>query len=450
MTTPTASAQTWSSLSSFLVGGQAVPDGALLAEHALEALAYTRVPPTDPRHARWRDAYLLRVAVHLSVRATLAPLVQAWREQGIEVLLFKGFYLAEFVYANPAERFYKDVDILVRHSDAVRARTVAAELGWVTLGSRDGATDANRHGHMEAILRRGNAKIDLHRFVIHKGTSPDERQAQRVTAAAWDASRELAWEGTTVRVLDPRDSALLGIATGRAWSHDGWQLKLSDYRDVELLAEVLGLTRDALQARARKLGCPETLRLFLERCDPWRKHLDLVPPTRSQIRAWSRAVASERTPRGLWRRRVPVGVTAAGFTAVLPDVLRARRWVARHREAQALLAQVDAAVSGAPPSQAVPLTKQDRSRLFANVRWAAIAAQPAGDRCLVRSIALFVRLRAHGESVTLHLGADAAGRLHAWLRFEEGTTPQVTVWASCPVASLVGSLAAGGHATAEA
>ena len=427
----------WTALSRFMVDASQVPDPTDLAEHGLQALAYARVPSTHPEHRRWRESYLGRIATHLAVRATLVPLIRTWREHGIEVLLFKGFYLAEFVYENPAERFYKDVDVLVPDLDAARAIALAGECGWTMRASRTGVGSSNLHSHMEAILERGNVWIDLHRFVVHKDASPDDGQAQRYTAAAWAASSEVPWEGVTVRVLDPRDSALLGTVTSRAWSHDGWHLKTPDYRDLEVLAERDGLTRDALSARASELGCPMTLRHLLDRCDPWRRHLDMTPPTRAQVRRWTRAVSRERGPRIPWRRlRVP-GASIGGLFRALPGLVRARGLVSRHRDAAALLAHVRSAYAGV-----AELTGVSRPQVFGGVRLGAVLVQPSGDRCLVRSVALFERLRAHGEPVRLCLGADGAGRLHGWIEYDTGGT-LVEMWLHCPVSELRGSLPPG-------
>ena len=418
----------------FLVDGAELPDPAALAELGLEALAYVRVPQPHPLHDRWRDAYLASVARHLATRAAVADLVRAWRARGIEVLLFKGFYLAEFLYASPAERFYRDIDVLVPEADGSLAVQVAVDNRWALTASRLSVANSNRHSHMEAVLDRQGVKIDLHRFAIHCA-SRDERTARRFTAAAWAASREVPWQGTTIRVLDPRDSALMGLVVGRAWSHDDWRLKTPDYRDLEVLAERLGLTRDALAARADELGCPRTLELVLDRCDPWRRRLNLTPPTERQQHAWTRRVVHERGPRARWARRRFSGATPIGLAAVLPRLWRARRLAARYDDATELLAQLRDT-----PARLAPMTPEERVRLYDNVRVGAYLVQPSGDRCLIRSLALFEALRARGEPVTLYLGVDPSGRRHAWIRHTGGAATLAGSWASCPGSKVVAML----------
>ncbi len=421
----------YGTIARFLVGGSEVPEQADLVEHGLEALAYVRVPKPHAQHERWRDAYLTSVATHLANRASLADLVRAWRERDIEVLLFKGFYLAEFVYASPAERFYHDIDVLVPEASAGLAVQVAVDHGWAVSASRLGTANGNRHSHMEAILVRQGVKLDLHRFAIHCA-SEDERTARRYTAAAWAASSEVVWQGTTVRVLDPRDSALMGLVVGRAWSHDGWRLKTPDYRDLEVLAERLRLTRDTLAARAEELGCTHTLELVLERCDPWQQRLDLRPLSEKRCRAHTRAVAHERGPRMGWVRRRLTDVTPGGLATMLPRLWRARRLVRKYDAIPDLLAQVRVT-----PTELAPLSQTARARLFANARVGAVLVQPSGDRCLIRSLALFEALRARGEPVTLYLGVDQGGHRHAWVRHTGGTATRAETWARCPVSEVV-------------
>lgn len=421
----------YASLARFLIGDGEVPDPADLASHGLEALAYVRVPQPHPLHERWRDAYLASIAGHLATRAALADLARAWRARGIDVLLFKGFYLAEFLYASPAERFYRDIDVLVPEASADLAVQVAGDQGWGVSARRRGTSVSNLHSHMEAILVRPGMKIDLHRFAIH-GASRDDRTPRRFTAAAWTASREVAWQGTTIRVLDPRDSALMGLVVGRAWSHDGWRLKTPDYRDLEMLADRLGLTHEALAARAEELGCPRTLELVLERCDPWRRRLDLTPPTERQQRAWTKAVAHERGPRMGWARRRFAGATPLGLAAALPRLWRARRLARRYGDGADLLARMRTT-----PTHRAPMTPEERVRLYDNVRVGAAMVQPSGDRCLIRSLALFEALRERGEPVTLYLGIDRSGGRHAWLSYTGGATAPSGTMASCPVSEVV-------------
>ena len=415
----------------FLVGDSEVPEPADLAAHGLEALAYVRVPQSHPLHERWRDAYLASVATHLATRAAVADLVRAWRERDIEVLLFKGFYLAEFLYASPAERFYRDIDVLVPEATASLAVQVAVDQGWDVLASRLGVANSNRHSHMEAVLWRQGLKVDLHRFAIHCA-SRDDRTARRFTAAAWAASRAVAWQGTTIRVLDPRDSALMGLVVGRAWSHDDWRLKTPDYRDLEVLADRLGSTREALAARAEELGCPLTLELVLARCDPWLRRLDLMPPSGKQRGAWTKAVAHERGPRmGRVRRRV-AGATPMGIAAVLPRLWRARRLVRQYEDAADLLARLRDT-----PTSFAPMAPAERVRIYDNVRVGAALVQPTGDRCVIRSLALFEALRERGEPVTLYFGVDPSGHRHAWIRHTGGAVALAENWRSCPVSEVV-------------
>src|SRR5690606_11222431 len=91
-----------------------VPDPAAGSAHPLVA---------DPRIKRGR---LLLAARHATLRRAVVELLDAWRQAGIETLLVKGFYLAEFVYPDPSMRLYSDIDLALRSSDAEPLTDLAA------------------------------------------------------------------------------------------------------------------------------------------------------------------------------------------------------------------------------------------------------------------------------------------------------------------------------------
>ncbi|HXV87374.1 MAG TPA: nucleotidyltransferase family protein, partial [Gemmatimonadales bacterium] len=117
-------------LSTWLVTDILSRSPAALRASRLSAFAYTQLPEHHALKAELRPDYLASLARHQEIKAELVPLVAAWRAAGIEVLLYKGFYLAEFIYAAPGARFHGDVDLLVRPEQAAAALRLAGELGW--------------------------------------------------------------------------------------------------------------------------------------------------------------------------------------------------------------------------------------------------------------------------------------------------------------------------------
>ncbi|MBD0319780.1 MAG: nucleotidyltransferase family protein, partial [Gemmatimonadetes bacterium] len=106
------------------------PPAAELRRAGLAGYAYTVLPADHPARAELRGDYLASLARHQRIRAELAPLVRAWSAAGIDVLVFKGFHLAEFVYPAPGARFHGDVDVVVRPGEVQRAREVVVAAGW--------------------------------------------------------------------------------------------------------------------------------------------------------------------------------------------------------------------------------------------------------------------------------------------------------------------------------
>src|SRR5690554_6767827 len=131
----------------FVVGGEAnAADLDLLVEAGLASVARRRLADAgladDPRLVR---GALAARAGHAAARAQVVPLLAAWRAAGADVLVFKGFYLAELVHDDPADRPYGDVDVLLRAHGlddeelAERLADAASACGW-RVAWRVGAT----------------------------------------------------------------------------------------------------------------------------------------------------------------------------------------------------------------------------------------------------------------------------------------------------------------------
>lgn len=418
-------------LESFLVGPRSgLPDPALLQRHAIAGFAYALGSGTEP-HPTLRHEYVVGVTAHLATRAALVPLVTAWREAGIEVLLFKGFYLADALYDSPGGRRYHDADVVVRPDDARRAIEIAAGLGWRTVAARGAPTRVDPTGHMEAVLESGVTLVDLHRYVVHS-TPNSAATARRITEAAWAASREIEWWGTTVRELDPYDGLLLGTILSRAWSGDGWGIRASDILDMRLHVEHFGCTREGLEERARVLGCPRTLALFLRRCDPWAGRVDLAPPPLWRRRWWDALVARERGGFGGRRRLLHLRrASIPQLIELLPLMWRVRRALTAGGDPAAVLERVDHTTSARTWAA---VARGDLDRLFASVRVLALALVPHGDRCQVRSIVLYRLLQAQGLQVRLTFGIETTARgtrRHAWLTRDEAGPELAAYWNAC-------------------
>lgn len=391
----------------------------------LHGFAYTTLPADDPARLAYRAVYLANVTRHLTIKAEVAPLIAAWRAAGIEVLLWKGFYLAEFVYPVPGARFHGDVDALLHPRDVQMAGRIAAELGWVGLRDRLSRPVAFRHNAYALIRPEGATLLDVHRYVVHRALPCTMRQG-RVTRAVWNRSIDKAWEGTTVRLPHPVDAALVCLLLHRAWGSDRWGLKLHDLLDFRYLAERQGVSRTALEARAAELGCRRTLAAILERCDPWSGRF--VPGLPAPRRSWSLDLRTlpEHVPYGIeqWLGRVP-RIPAAFYDIIraLPLVARVRRAARSQSDLRRLLATLT------PPMPAVRSSVLRRA-LFARGICGVVRLMPSRKvgACVIRSLALYRGLRKQGWAVEFVSGVQPGpdGVIgHAWVELDGTVLPEL-------------------------
>jgi hypothetical protein len=322
----------------FLLGDpDAMPTLASLRESNLVGLAASRLAE-HPQHADLRE-YARGVAFrHLAIKRELFKLVQGWREAGIETMLLKGFFLAEFAYATASERTYADVDVLVHGDDVGAACTIALRCGWDEhwrTGEADSPftrRDPHYRGHEVAQLhhRSLGLTLDLQHRAAHNNHNMRRppNTVHHVTSAVWQRARTTAWEGTMVTHPDPVDAIVVGIVLNRCWGSDDWALKPRDYADVQTIAARFGVERDDVVERARELGVARTLDLYLQRCDPYRSRLDLRAPTWFQRRWWNLLVGHERGSRDIVQGGAALADALRGgalLLSVLPDVIGAAR-----------------------------------------------------------------------------------------------------------------------------
>ncbi|MDZ7705132.1 MAG: nucleotidyltransferase family protein [Trueperaceae bacterium] len=270
-----------------------LPSLDLLERTRLAAYAYTRTPRHHPDKLALRPAFVAATRRHQQAKAALTPLFQAWYAAGIEVLLFKGFYLAEFVYDAPAQRFYGDVDALIDPRHAAAARRIAVSLGWTVVAELTDSTLPHIHELMSLRSPDGMVYLEVHRRIL-QNYLPVSRLQQRFTDRAWQASVTHPWQGITVRALEPRDNILLGLILNRFWFADRWTFKPHDPLDMQQTMTRHQLSSDDLRRRADELGCRRTLDIFLSRCHPGRGVLHLAPPDKQQQQRWNWQISGER------------------------------------------------------------------------------------------------------------------------------------------------------------
>jgi hypothetical protein len=145
-----------------------------------------RQAPTGPR-AGVRIAGRLglrRVADfrRLSLDGAIATLVPALRARGVSPLLIKGPALAQWLYDDPRERSYGDIDLLIAPAEFPLAEQVMAEHGFIPVA--DGLRSTERPRHHERWVRPGAQEIafELHRTLALLTDLPPSLVWQRLTA----------------------------------------------------------------------------------------------------------------------------------------------------------------------------------------------------------------------------------------------------------------------------
>lgn len=336
-------------LQSFLTGeATTTVTAACLIEAGLAGYAASN--PTalsGPERQELNRARIVMAARHMVTKRVIAALVGAWHAAGIEVLIFKGFALAEFVYQDPTWRSYSDVDIALRKpadgdwpSLTARASAIASELGYEVHGRPEFSDEFDSlHGLSYAgptILtlfhRPSRTNVDVHSRVVHNCHDESRRvmKQQVITDAVWrDASHELLGD-VPVRTPTAVDAALVGLILNRTWSADSSHIRPQDYLDLARLMASPGCDKSALRQRATELGASATLAFFLRRCDPTVGTVTLRSPNAVERFIYDLRLSPEHGNRALAvrsreLRRLPSRMSRA--LAELPNVIaHLSRW----------------------------------------------------------------------------------------------------------------------------
>jgi hypothetical protein len=413
-------------LADFLLGRGDPPPAEVLRGARLASYACTVLPPDHPLRSELRPHYLAALLRHQQIRAELVPLLSAWQGAGVDVLLFKGFYLAEFVYPDPGGRFYGDVDVLIRPAAVVRAAAIASQLGWVPESRTSSAVGERAHVALGLFRPDGASILDVHRFVIQSSHRSWSRAPRRITEAVWEAAESRQWEGTVIWTPRPVDSLLVGLILQRSWA-DRWAIKPHDPVDFRYLRDRAGVSRDELRARAAELRCERTLSRFLDRCDPDAQRLLLRPPSKAEQLSLDLSVGLERAPREIERlvsRLDSVLYLLVDIPRAVPALLKVVRARRREHDIRALLQQL----TPSPPSGRAP-SVATRVRTVRALRWLTrLLPLSKKGHCLPRSLAIYYELRRQGWPVSFKTGVRRGGEGilgHAWVELDGRVLPEL-------------------------
>jgi hypothetical protein len=180
----------------------------------------------------------------LALDMALVEAVDALRRRGLSCLLLKGPALAAWLYPEPAERVYGDVDLMVDPGRFMEAEKVLFDLGY----RRSAAPTAPHH---EVWLRgRGvPVKVELHRTLYWVRCPPD--QAWSLLSAG---PEQMTVAGRSVQIMGV-GGRLVTVVLHAAQHGPGFSQSLTDLDRAIELASVQDW-REAVKL-ARCLGAEE-------------------------------------------------------------------------------------------------------------------------------------------------------------------------------------------------
>ena len=193
-------------LPSALSGVRSLDELAAAAEqHGLEPLVLAHVERAGLAiSAEVRDRLRARRTQHAHAAAVRSRVVAdvASVLAGAEVpfLVLKGAALAHLVYADPRLRPMRDVDLLVRKTDAERAAAVLRRCGFAP----GGLTVPSRHHHLQgmATVREGaTVAIELHHELLPRTAFVPTRTYDDLIGR----SQPFDWDGAVFRTLGRED-----------------------------------------------------------------------------------------------------------------------------------------------------------------------------------------------------------------------------------------------------
>ncbi len=133
------------------------------AEHRLTGLLYECMVAADldvPPIVAELHLGTLRQAVSVEVEACRA--IGVLRRSGLEPIVFKGVAAAHLDYADPAQRTFYDVDIIVARAEFASAMGALDAGGWSHVESPLGATWERRFARAAQFISPSGIEVDLH------------------------------------------------------------------------------------------------------------------------------------------------------------------------------------------------------------------------------------------------------------------------------------------------
>lgn len=250
------SAETW----------RALADAA--EQHGLVGLLYDALETLGradvPRSIRdsLQNLYRSNVLAQAVMYRELNSVAEEFARQDIPLVVLKGAALAKQYYAEPAQRPFGDLDLLIHTDDAPRVREFLLARGMKEFGGV--ARGSNRTYYGEASFNPADgrgAQMDVHWELV----SPAYYRRRMEMAWFWRNIEPAALVGRTMKLLNPTAQLVhLGIHAGL---HHQDRLRLIWLYDLALVVNRRGGEIDwrGADAFAKRSGLARPIRTILEK-----------------------------------------------------------------------------------------------------------------------------------------------------------------------------------------
>lgn len=245
-------------------------------------------------------------------RRVVADLAGAMARADVPFLVLKGAALAHLVYEDPRLRPMRDVDLLIRKTDAGRALDVLRRCGF-----RPGGTPVPpRHHHLQAMattMEGATVTIELHHELIVRTPFVEPRGYDEVI----QRSQPLEWDGMSCQTLGCEE--MLWHAYAHAFVINTLRpgaIRLLSIADV-IHATEAWIDRIDWERLGRKDGRLLRALQVLHDLVPWSPH--------------AAEVLVHRSPKSGGGLAYPIDSNPDWSTALIPDVLWPPEWWFRMR-----------------------------------------------------------------------------------------------------------------------
>ncbi|HET6516462.1 MAG TPA: nucleotidyltransferase family protein [Thermodesulfovibrionales bacterium] len=156
-----------------------------------------------------KEAYYAAWGRNMLLYAELGRVLEAFRAEGIEVILLKGAALAKTLYPDIGMRPMNDVDIMVKREDLFQAERRLSELGYVFHGGNTLEWWRENYCHIGYVYPEQSVLVELHWHITSKTDSSGiHGLVSDVTEGFWRRAHHGEHFGDNVRILSPEDALL--------------------------------------------------------------------------------------------------------------------------------------------------------------------------------------------------------------------------------------------------